>query len=142
MQTVQQTRLPGETAGLWYLALNFLVPGFWALISPQGFYQNFPLPGHPWVAADGPYNEHLLRDFGSLQLALAALTLASIFWPAQASTRVVAISTLIFGAPHLFYHVTHLHTFSQPADMIAAVTLLALQVIVPLLLLLHSPAKR
>lgn len=131
-----------ETVGLWYLALNFLVPGLWALISPQGFYQNFPLPGHPWVAIDGPYNEHLLRDFGGLQLALCALSLMSIFWPRQAGTRVVAISTLIYGTPHLIYHVSHLGVFSQPMDMIAAVLMLALQVIVPLLLLVHAQPEK
>ncbi|GGJ41215.1 hypothetical protein [Deinococcus roseus] len=130
-----------ETAGLWYLALNVLVPGVWALVSPQGFYQNFPLPGHAWVAAEGPYNEHLLRDFGSLQLSLAALTLLSLFWPRQVNTRVVAICTLVYGLPHLIYHLMHLQAFSGPLDMVAAVLLLALQVMVPILLLVHAPPE-
>ena len=35
------------------------------------FYDDFPGLGRSWVAADGPYNEHLVRDVGALNLALA-----------------------------------------------------------------------
>ena len=38
--------------------------GLWATLSPRSFYDEFPGGGRAWVAADGPYNEHLVRDFG------------------------------------------------------------------------------
>ena len=55
------------------LAISALVLGFWAAFDPRGFYANFPGGGRHWVSADGPYNEHLVRDFGSLNLGLAAV---------------------------------------------------------------------
>lgn len=127
-----------EKISLWYLALNFLIPGVWALFHPQGFYQNFPLPGHAWVASDGPYNEHLLRDFGGLQLGLAVLVLFCLFRPQEVGVRVTAVVLLCFGVPHLIYHIGHVEAFGQPLDMVAAILLLALQVMLPLLLLVHA----
>ena len=43
--------------------------GLQALFTPRSFYDDFPL-GRGWVAMDGPYNQHLVRDVGSLNLAL------------------------------------------------------------------------
>ena len=41
--------------------------------SPQSFYDDFPGLGRAWVSVDGPYNEHLVRDVGALNLALLVL---------------------------------------------------------------------
>ena len=49
--------------------------GIYAAFFPRAFYDDFPF-GRRWVAHDGPYNEHLVRDFGAMNLALAAVTLA------------------------------------------------------------------
>lgn len=36
--------------------------GTWAALLPAAFYESFPGIGlGPWVAVDGPYNEHLVR---------------------------------------------------------------------------------
>ena len=45
------------------------VVGLWATASPESFYDDFPGMGRVWVAVDGPYNEHLVRDVGGLNLA-------------------------------------------------------------------------
>ena len=37
---------------------------------PAAFYDDFPGLGRMWVAPDGPYNQHLVRDVGELNLAL------------------------------------------------------------------------
>ena len=42
------------------------VVGLWAAVAPQSFYDDFPGAGRHWVAVDGPYNEHLVRDVGVL----------------------------------------------------------------------------
>ena len=55
--------------------------GVWATFAPRSFYDDFPGLGRAWVAADGPYNEHLVRDFGGLNLALAVLTLVAAASP-------------------------------------------------------------
>lgn len=60
-------------AALWLLTSTTLVVGAWALLAPASFYRAFPL-GRAWVAVDGPFNEHLLRDVGGLFLALTVVT--------------------------------------------------------------------
>ena len=56
------------------LGLTQLTLGLYALLDSSGFYNDFPL-GRGWVAADGPYNQHLVRDVGALNLALALVTI-------------------------------------------------------------------
>ena len=58
------------------LAAAALVVGAWAQFAPASFYTSFP-GGRGWVAVDGPYNEHLIRDIGGLNLALAVMALAA-----------------------------------------------------------------
>ena len=64
-------------AALVALAVVAVSAGVWASVSPRAFYDNYPGLGHAWVAADGPYNEHLIRDFGALNLALAVMTIVA-----------------------------------------------------------------
>ncbi len=45
--------------------------GLWAQAVPRSFYDDFPGMGRMWVAVDGPYNQHLVRDVGGLNLGLA-----------------------------------------------------------------------
>lgn len=96
--------------------------GLYAQFFPRGFYDDFPL-GRAWVAADGPFNEHLVRDFGAMNLALAFVLGVAVF----VGTRVLAIAGggayLVFGLPHLVYHLRHLDAYSG-GDKIANVVLL------------------
>lgn len=113
------------------LAVGFLVVGTWALLFPASFHADFPL-GRAWVALDGPYNEHLVRDVGALQVALGAVAALALRRPWL--TGVVALATLVFAVPHLAYHATHLHPFGV-GDAVAQVAALAVQVLVPVRLL-------
>jgi hypothetical protein len=63
----------GLQIGLSTLAAMALVPTFWALLLPRLFYDDFPLPSRDWISTLGPYNEHLVRDYGALNLALGVL---------------------------------------------------------------------
>ena len=90
-----------------------LYVGAWAAIWPQSFYDAFPGVGFgPWVAVDGPYNEHLVRDVGALYLALAAAGVYAIVAGGIHSFRVVGIAWLVFSVPHVFYHAHHLEGLS------------------------------
>ena len=60
-------------SGLILLATAGMVVGVWALLAPQSFYDDFPGGGRSWVSVFPPYNEHLVRDVGGLNLALAVL---------------------------------------------------------------------
>src|SRR3954471_13364403 len=59
-----------ERVVLALLAFTSAGIGVWAAFAPRAFYDKFPGLGQVWVAVDGPYNEHLVRDFGALNLAL------------------------------------------------------------------------
>ena len=99
------------------LALGYLVAsgaavGVWALGFPSGFYAAFPGLGHAWVAMDGPYNEHLVRDAGAAYLMMGALSLTGLLRPGLAAPFAVGVATLFFNGPHFAYHMTHLHMFT------------------------------
>ena len=61
---------PGLVA---YLGVMLLVGG-WAAAWPRAFSDDFPWPGHPWVAALAAYNQPLDRDFGGMNLAMAVVS--------------------------------------------------------------------
>jgi hypothetical protein len=126
------------------LALLFvqgLIVGAWAAAWPRSFYDDFPGGGRVWVAADGPYNEHLVRDFGDLNLALAVVTLVALI----ASTRVVALAAalgwIVYQAPHLVYHLRHLDLYDT-GDQVANVTALVFALVLPIVVLLGARQLR
>ncbi|HEX4759810.1 MAG TPA: hypothetical protein VH256_03375, partial [Thermoleophilaceae bacterium] len=51
--------------------------GLWALLAPHNFYRNFGLGSDGWVQVLGAYDEHLVRDVGSLFCALAVLMIVA-----------------------------------------------------------------
>lgn len=107
--------------------------GVWALLFPASFYADFPLD-RAWVALDGPYNEHLLRDVGALNLALAVVLGWAFAEPSLGRVRIAAWATLVYAVPHVIYHVTHLEPF-PPADAVAQSAALTLTVAAPVWLL-------
>src|SRR4029453_9199401 len=96
------------------LALLFvqgLFVGPWAAAWPRSFYDDFPGGGRAWVAADGPYNEHLVRDFGALNLALTAVVTVALITGTPAVLRAAALAWLVSSVPHLVYHARHLEVY-------------------------------
>lgn len=59
-------------ARLLVLVATAFVVGVWALLAPRSFYEDFPAAGRGWVSSL-PFNEHLVRDVGALNLAFAVL---------------------------------------------------------------------
>ena len=92
---------------LWLLALGNLGVGFQALFTPRSFYDDFPI-GRGWVAMDGPYNQHLVRDVGSLNLALVVLVFAALVIGTRVMARTAMIVWLVNAVPHFLYHLRHL----------------------------------
>jgi hypothetical protein len=122
------------------LTVQGLLLGCWAAFAPRSFYDDFPGFGHHWVAVDGPYNEHLVRDVGSLFLALFVLTCAVLAAPTARLVRITGGSWLAFAVPHLLYHYRHLDLF-DPLDRWLNVVVLAVSVLLPAYLLL-APTPR
>jgi hypothetical protein len=117
--------------------------GIWATFAPRSFYDDFPGFGREWVRVDGPYNEHLVRDFGALNLALAVVTIAALITFSRPLVIAVAIAWLAWGVPHLVYHLRHLDVLST-GDKVANVFLLGslpVLAVVVLVLTLQRPAR-
>jgi nucleoside-diphosphate-sugar epimerase len=119
------------------LAASALQLGLWAALAPTSFYEDFPGFGRTWVAVDGPYNEHLVRDFGQLNLAMAALLIAALLRPERYLVRVAALASLLFAVPHLLYHATHLDVYDT-SDQVANMVLLPVAVVLPAILVLGT----
>ena len=119
------------------VAIGYVGVGAWAALAPQSFYDNFPGGGRQWVSVDGPFNEHLVRDVGTLNLALAAVTIAALVRPGRYLVQVVAAATLVYSAPHFLYHLFHLDLLDT-SDQVAQVMSLSITVIAPILLLAHT----
>ncbi len=115
--------------------------GLWATFSPRGFYDDFPGGGRTWVSVDGPYNEHLVRDFGSLNLALAVMLAVAAVTLAPLIVRAVAVATIVYGVPHLIYHLRHLDPYDG-SDAVANITSLSLAVLAPVAVLLLARESR
>ena len=126
--------------GLLFVAATPLAGGLWALLFPRTFYDDFPLPGSAWVSTLGPYNEHLVRDYGALNLAMAVLLLAAGILLERRLVQVALITWLVFEVPHFIFHLGQTHHF-LPGSNLAQLGGLALQILLPLVLLLLLPQK-
>jgi hypothetical protein len=117
--------------------------GIWATFAPRSFFDDYPGFGRHWVVVDGPYNEHLVRDFGALNLALAVVTIAALITLSRPMVIAVAVAWLAWGVPHLVYHLRHLDVFSTDDKVLNVVALSALPVlaVVVLVLTLRTPAR-
>jgi hypothetical protein len=125
------------------LALVSAELGFWAAFAPRSFFDDFPGLGRHWVRVDGPYSEHLVRDFGALNLALAVVTVVALITLGRPLVIAVAIAWLAWGIPHLVYHLRHLDVFSTGDKVANVVGLVAVPVlaVVVLVLMLPRPAR-
>ena len=119
------------------LALTSAQLGVWATFWPHQFYRTYPGGGRTWVAVNGPYNEHLVRDFGGLNLMLTVLLVVAIVNMSTVMVRTASVGYLMFGIPHLVYHLRHLDVFTA-TDKVVNATLLSLAVLAALGVLLLS----
>jgi len=124
--------------GLLIVAATPLAGGLWALLFPRRFYEVFPWPGGGWVSTLGPYNEHLVRDYGALNLAMAVMLLAAVVYLERRLAKVALISWLVFEVPHFIFHLGQTHHFSAGSNL-AQLGGLALLIVLPLVLLFLLP---
>jgi hypothetical protein len=110
-------------AALLILLVSVLAVGLPATFAPESFYDDFPFVRH-WVDLLPPYNEHLVTDVGGLYLGFAVL-FGWAAWTLQPTlVRAACSAWLLTAAIHLFFHVTHLESFST-GDAIAEIASLA-----------------
>jgi hypothetical protein len=117
------------------MALTSGFIGLWALLAPRSFYDDFPGAGRPWVSADGPYNEHLVRDVGGLNLALTVVAVVAAIVLGRVIVRTAAVATLVYAIPHLAYHSAHTDLY-ETSDAFATIVSLAIGALIPIVILL------
>jgi nucleoside-diphosphate-sugar epimerase len=131
------TRLPSSLRlVLWVLVLSGVSVGLQAQFWPSSFYESFPF-GRGWIALDGPYNEHLVRDVGGLNLALAVMAAGALLTNRVVVVRTAALAWLVYALPHAIYHASHLHGYGA-GDAFANVVSTWSIVVLPLLALVLS----
>lgn len=116
--------------------------GLWAVAAPQSFYDSFPGGGRQWVAVDGPFNEHLLRDVGALFLALAALA-GFALWRRHADlVRATGLAVAVFSVPHALYHAFNTDPLESTGDVVASLGGLALGLALAIALVVSPAPER
>jgi hypothetical protein len=82
----------------------------------------------PWVDLAPPFAEHLMRDYGAVNLVLGLVTAGAAITMNPVMVRTSLAAYLVFAVPHLLFHVTHhqLYTASQAGDEITALTIAVL----------------
>jgi hypothetical protein len=136
--------MPERTARILLVVLGIpaAIIGAWAAFAPRSFYEDFPGFGQQWVRPDGPFNEHLVRDVGELNLALAFVTLAAAVWCTPLLVRLVAGAWLVEGIPHLVYHARHLDPLASDAKISSILGLAIVPVVALVLLVIATDRGR
>ncbi|QJU55196.1 hypothetical protein SCB71_19380 [Herbiconiux sp. KACC 21604] len=137
--------LTGRRVVLWFLSALAAVIGVWSMVFPLEWYETFPDGSAtwgfgPWIRLDGPFNEHLIRDVGAMYLALAGAGTVAALSRSLTAARAVAVAWIVFSAPHLVYHLGHLHGLAT-LDAVAEPISLALTLVLPIPLLFGAWAK-
>ena len=126
------------------LGLNLvsLLPlAIWPLVSPRGFYDNFPGGSYHWIDINGPYNEHFLRDFGALNAALAVVIIFALWKPTVTLLQATGLAIAVYALPHAIYHRSHLDVYKSSEKFVATAPLV-LQFVSGLLVVWLSSARR
>ena len=127
--------------GLLFLAVTPGVLAAWILLAPRSFYDDFPGGGREWVSALPPYNEHLLRDFGSANLGFLVLLVAAAVLLERRLVQVALVAYAASALPHFIYHVTTTDALST-TDNVLSLGGQALTVLLPLGLLSLTTERR
>jgi hypothetical protein len=84
---------------------------------------------------DGPYNQHLIRDVGVLNLALLVVTVGALVINTRAVARLTALAWLVYSVPHFVYHARHLTMDMPGAEKVVMLGSLAVPVLLALFVL-------
>ena len=115
--------------GMWYVAFVELAFGVVATLIPRIFYDYFP-----WVHLVPPFSEHLVRDYGAMNLALGFVTVIAACTMDHRMVRTALTAYLLFAISHLLFHATHHDSYTE-SQAWGETTALAVAVLLPMVLL-------
>jgi hypothetical protein len=113
-----RTKILAVKALLAWFAFYNLASGLWQFLAPRSFYDDFPGFGRRWVSVDGPYNEHLLRDFAQGNLAFGVVALVALLTGGVWLARATGLAAVVANLPHQGYHQVHLHVLPTVSDQV------------------------
>ena len=87
-----------------------LIAGFWGLVAPEHWFDNFPGWAPRLVAAIPPYNEHLATDAAAGLFASGVVAGLAAWWMKREIVIVAMAAYLAFALPHAVFHL------ANPAD--------------------------
>jgi hypothetical protein len=119
------------------LALTPLLVGAGTLFFPHTFYTDFPPGSRHWVDRLGPYNEHLLTDFGGALLGQAALLLLAAWWLERRVVLAALVASMVQSTAHFGYHLTTTGAYST-SDNVASLVGLVFSVALSAALLAYT----
>ncbi len=132
---VGDTRRLVARVALLLLAVAGLYQGVWAQVGPRSFFEQFP-GGMSWVAVEGPYNEHLVRDIGGLVNGLSVVAIVAAWSLSRPLLAANALGWLVYAVPHLAFHV--IHPLDDAGMQALNVLILSGEVVLPMLGLLGA----
>jgi hypothetical protein len=130
-------------AGRWLRARLILLAaveaavGGWQYLAPGSFFRDVPA-----VAADPPFNSHLMTDAGGLNLALAVVLGAAAWRMERTLTRMALTAYLVCSGSHLLFHATDRATLAPGARVLLLTSLGLLPAAAAALLVLAGRAGR
>jgi hypothetical protein len=124
-----------------YFAFMSFTLGAYAVLAPRHYFDNFPV-GMEWVAGDGPYNEHLMRDYGALNLALASVAICALIFATRELVIATAISQIVYAVPHILYHIANSSLLGDSADKVGAIGGLTLNAVLGAVMLFYVYSTR
>ena len=114
--------------------------GMWAGFAPESFYNDGPLPfiHTGWVSALPPYNEHLVRDYGFVNLGLTVFSVVAAIRLTPVLVRASAGALFVFGIPHTAFHSSHLEHMSTADAAALTITTSVLTLVLPAIVFLMA----
>ncbi|WP_204075409.1 hypothetical protein [Planotetraspora phitsanulokensis] len=126
------------------LAVLTATLGVWAGFAPVSFYQDGPLPfvDTGWVAMLPPYNEHLVRDYGFMNLGMTVVFVVAAIRLTPALVRTSTAALFVFAVPHTLFHSSHLDHLSAAEAAIQTISIVVPTIVLPAVVFLMASGLR
>jgi hypothetical protein len=128
--------------GLVALGLPNAAAGLWAVLAPESWYERFPGWDPRLVAAEPPFNAHLVTDAGSGLLASGVVLLVAAWLADPRSTRLAVVAFAAFAVPHTAFHALNPSPLLSSAEDAQNVAVLVFSVVAAVALLIGAGWSR